>query len=184
MIEAAGSRRGDFGDAEAAAARYPWRDKHPYPTCFVCGPHRAEHDGLEIYPGPVADNAVYAAPWIPRAEFADADGVVRDEFVWAALDCPSGIVTTRLDDVGLILLGRLAAHLVKPVRAADPCVVQAWTFPRDGRKLPTASALFGPDGDAPRDRARHLDRGHRGGVTTRPARLRCADLRPPAANAA
>jgi hypothetical protein len=132
--------------ARRAAERYPWRDRHPYPTCFVCGPLREPGDGLGIFPGPVGDESLYAAPWIPEPSLADAEGNVRDEFVWGALDCPSGIVTDLFGDVGRILLGRLAADLRHPVRAGAPYVVQAWPIHRDGRKLSTASALFTADG--------------------------------------
>ena len=135
-----------FADAQRAAAHYPWRDDHPYPTCFVCGPDREHGDALCIFPGPVAGRELYAADWTPDASLADGSGRVRDEFVWAALDCPSGIVTDLLGDVGLILLGRLAADLRAPVRAGAPHVVQAWPLERDGRKLHTASAVFDAEG--------------------------------------
>lgn len=135
-----------FADAQAAAGRYPWRDAHPYPTCFVCGPAREAGDGLCIFPGPVEGRELYAAPWVPEAELADASGVVRDAFVWGALDCPGGIVTDLLGDVGLILLGRLAADLRAPVRAGAEHVVLAWPIARDGRKLHTASAVLTADG--------------------------------------
>ena len=130
-----------------AASTYPWRDRHPYPTCFVCGPEREAGDGLEIFPGPVDGDALYAAPWTPDPSLAGSDGVVREEFVWCALDCPSGIVTDLFGDVGLILLGRLTADLRAPVMAGEPHVVQAWTISREGRKLATASALFSAEGD-------------------------------------
>lgn len=136
-----------YADAERAASRYPWRDAHPYPTCFVCGPERAPGDGLGIFPGPVDGRAVFAAPWTPDAGLADATGDVREPFAWAALDCPSGIVTDRFGDVGRILLGRLAVDLRAPVRAQAPHVVQAWTVARDGRKLHTASAVFTAEGE-------------------------------------
>jgi len=130
-----------------AAERYPWRDRHPYPTCFVCGPDRDPGDGLGIFPGPIEDGTLYAAPWTPAAEFATDDGSVREEFVWAALDCPGGIVTDLLGDVGRILLGRLAADLRRPVAAGHPHVIQAWPLGRDGRKLRTATALFTARGE-------------------------------------
>ncbi len=103
-------------------------------------------DGLCIFPGPVDGRALYAAAWTPDPELADERGRVRDEYVWGALDCPSGIVTDLFGDVGLILLGRLAADLREPVIAGVPHVVQAWTLERDGRKLHTASAVFTADG--------------------------------------
>jgi len=131
-----------LADAESAAERYPWRDNHPYPSCFVCGPQREPGDGLCIFPGPVEGRALYAAPWTPEAELADANGQVRPEFLWGALDCPSGLVTLLFDDAGLLLLGRLAVDLRRPVTAGEPHVVQAWPVSRDGRKHNTASALF------------------------------------------
>ena len=42
-----------FEAAERASSLYPWRENHPYPSCFVCGPHREDGDGLRIFPGPV-----------------------------------------------------------------------------------------------------------------------------------
>jgi hypothetical protein len=134
-------------EAERAAARYPWAEGHPYPTCFVCGPQRDAGDGLRIFPGPVDDGSHYAAPWTPEHELADADGNVRDEFVWGALDCPSGIVTDLFGDVGLMLLGRLAADLRRPVPAGQAYVVQAWPVRRDGRKMHTGSALITAEGE-------------------------------------
>lgn len=130
-----------FGDAEHATAGFPWYAGHPFPTCFVCGPERKEGDGLRIFPGEVDAAGIYAAPWTPGADLADAEGHVRDEVVWAALDCPSGIATLQLGDLGGILLGRMAAELRAPVRAGEPHVLQAWLDERDGRKLFSASAL-------------------------------------------
>jgi hypothetical protein len=133
-------------DAQRAAATYPWRDRHPYPTCFVCGPEREAGDALCIFPGPVEGRELYAAPWTPHSSLANDAGDVRDEFVWAALDCPSGIVTDLFGDVGRILLGRLAADLKQPAKAGREHVVQAWPVSLEGRKLHTASALFNEEG--------------------------------------
>src|SRR2546429_181527 len=94
---AAGGRGGPGAvgveQARRAAERCEWLEHHPYPTCFVCGPQRDAGDGLRIFPGPVEGRALYAAPWVPDESLADSMGLVRPEFVWAALDCPSGIVT-------------------------------------------------------------------------------------------
>lgn len=134
-------------EASRASARYEWIDDHPYPTCFVCGPQRGEGDGLRIFPGPVDDKPLYAAPWTPDPSLTDPGGHVRPEFVWAALDCPSGIVTDLFGDVGLILLGRLAVDVRRPLPALSPYVVTSWPLDRDGRKLHTGSALFSSDGN-------------------------------------
>ena len=133
--------------ARRASARCEWLENHPYPTCFVCGPERAPGDGLRIFPGPVEDRSLHAAPWVPEPSLGDAGGRVRHEFVWAALDCPSGIVTDLFGDVGLILLGRLAAEIKHPLVAGAPYVIVAWPIQRDGRKLNTGSALFSADGE-------------------------------------
>lgn len=135
-----------LAEAQRAGEAYPWRDRHPYPTCFVCGPDREPGDGLCIFPGPVAGRELYAAPWTPEAWLADDDGRVGDAFVWGALDCPGGLVTDLLGDVGLILLGRLAADLRAPVMAGEPHVVLAWPIGRDGRKLHTGTAVLTADG--------------------------------------
>jgi hypothetical protein len=132
--------------AVRAASRYPWREHHPYPTCFVCGPRREAGDGLEIFPGPVEGAEVYAAPWTPDPSLGDVDGHVRPEFVWGALDCPGGIVTDLFGGVGRILLGRLSADLRLPVVAGRDHIVQAWPISRQGRKMHTATALFAADG--------------------------------------
>ena len=63
---------------------------HYFPDCFVCGPKRKPGDGLRIFPGPVKDEAYIAATWIPDNSLSDGKGYVRNEFVWSALDCPSG----------------------------------------------------------------------------------------------
>jgi hypothetical protein len=133
--------------ARTASERYGWSEDHPYPTCFVCGPDREAGDGLRIFPGPIDDRPLHAAPWVPEQQLVGTSGWVRDEFVWAALDCPSGIVTDRFGDVGLILLGRLAVEIKRPVAAGAPYVIMAWPIQRDGRKLNTGSALFSAEGE-------------------------------------
>ena len=137
----------DFATATRAAEHYEWMHEHPYPTCFVCGPRREEGDGLRIFASPVAGRDVYAAPWVPTADLADADGNVRPEFVWASLDCPSGLVTNTFEDVGRILLGRLTADLRRPVRAESEHVLIAWPIGREGRKIHTGSALYSAAGE-------------------------------------
>ena len=137
----------DLDEAHRAAERYEWMHEHPYPTCFVCGPRRAEHDGLRIFAGPVTGREVYAAPWTPDPNLADGSGFVRPEFAWSALDCPSGLVTNTFPDVGRVLLGRLAATLIHPVQPGEDHVLISWQTGRNGRKLHTHSALFTASGD-------------------------------------
>ena len=69
----------DLETAVAAAARYPGLVEHPFPSCYVCGPQRA--DGLRIFPGRLPDGRT-AAPFRAPAQVSAAT-------VWAALDCPA-----------------------------------------------------------------------------------------------
>ncbi len=133
--------------ATRASKRYEWIDEHPYPRCFVCGPEREPGDGLRIFPGPVERRELYACTWTPEESLDNGFGSVRPEFVWAALDCPSGIVTNRFGEIGMVLLGRLAVELLGPVPVGELCILTAWTVAREGRKLDTGSALFDLDGD-------------------------------------
>jgi hypothetical protein len=131
--------------AMEAAQRYPGFDLHPYPTCFVCGPQRDEGDGLRIFPGPVTDRDVVAAPWTPGRTLANGESVVRPEFVWAALDCP-GAFANGFPEIPMVL-GRLTVELIRPVRAGQPLVVLGWSEGSERRKLFAGTALLGQDGE-------------------------------------
>ena len=134
--------------ATAASARFPWRENHMYPTCFVCGPERAPGDGLCIYPGPVEGRDIAAAPFVPDPTLGDADGRMRPEVMWAALDCPSwfGFHCFQPFD-GVILLGRLAGRIDARPRIGDRCISVGWSIGREGRKIRCGSALYSRDGE-------------------------------------
>ncbi len=132
-------------EAEAASVDYDGFRSHRYPECFVCGTHRARGDGLRIYPGPTGQSESVASVWIPDSRDADADGRAREEFVWAALDCP-GYYGLRIPDLPA-LLGRMAAHILQRPAAGDPCVVMGWKLGQDGRKHFAASALYSAAGN-------------------------------------
>jgi hypothetical protein len=146
-----------FSEAQDAASRSAQDDsRHPLPTCFVCGPARAVGDGLRLRAGPLGSRAgartgMHAAPWVPGADLAGSDGAVAAEFVWAALDCPSGYAGLGARHLGLsgselILLGRMRARIERRPHPGDQCVIVAWPTGRDGRKLFAGSALLGADG--------------------------------------
>ncbi len=130
----------DPATAGAASRTSPFRDFaiHPFPTCFTCGPGRAEGDGLRLFAGRVPGTDVFAAPWTP--------GDVRDEIVWAALDCPSCAVI-YLDErhPAPHVLGRIAARIDHPPVSGAAHVVMSWLRERDGRKVHSASAIFDAD---------------------------------------
>lgn len=138
-------------DAAGKGARFVHHpEEHPFPTCFVCGPYREVGDGLRILVGSVGGRDVAADTWTPARDLAGDDGLVRPEFVWAALDCSGGIGSLR-DDVAHsgapFVLGRLAVRIVGPVRAGAPHAAVGWRVGLDGRKLTAGSALFTETGD-------------------------------------
>jgi hypothetical protein len=135
-----------FGEAEAATRAYPGFRDHLFARCFACGPARAVGDGLRIFPGPVPGRDVVAAPWIPDPALADDEGVVAVEFLWSALDCPSGWASIALAGGAPSVLGELTARIVAPVRAGERCVVLGWVVGGEGRKSFTGAALVGDDG--------------------------------------
>lgn len=137
----------DAESGESARANYPWFEGHPFPTCFVCGPRRPAHDGLEIFAGRFEDSDLYASTWTPAAEHADADGWIRPEIVWAALDCPTGLVALTSEEPTFGVLGTLAVSIDAPVAAGEQHTVTSWSFGIDGRKRPAAAVISGPDGE-------------------------------------
>jgi hypothetical protein len=137
-----------LADAERAAAAYSGFREHAFPTCFVCGPDRAEGEGLRIFAGPLGDESpIVAAPWTPAPNLDRSDGRVRREFVWAALDCP-GAFAVGYPDRGETLLGRLAVHVESLPQVGERCIVVGWPLGEDGRKLYAGTALFAETGDA------------------------------------
>ena len=136
-------------EAQAVAGRARYYTDPVFPDCFVCGMNRPPGDGLGIFPGPVTDRPLWAAPWTPDASVAGAGGNVHPEMVWAALDCPSGIAASEAAGLGqdtAILLGQMTASVAVPPRPGDQCLVIAWPAGCDGRKLLAGSALLGPGG--------------------------------------
>ncbi|HEY7405853.1 MAG TPA: hypothetical protein VIB39_20175 [Candidatus Angelobacter sp.] len=114
--------------------------RHPFPTCFVCGPQRKVGDGLRIFPAPV-DGAVYAAAWLPDREFGDRDGGLRLEFLWSAMDCPTGFAA-GFPNVGTLVTGRLAVEQIRSIRTGAHCVLMAWPLGVEGRKHFSAACLY------------------------------------------
>jgi hypothetical protein len=139
-----------MAEARTAAGRARYFQDPVFPDCFVCGMSRRPGDGLRIFPGPVPGRELWAAPWTPDPSVAGADGRVRPEMAWAALDCPSGIAAA--EDAGLgqdtaILLGRMTASLAVLPAPGDQCRVIAWPDGGHGRKLTAGSALLGPSAE-------------------------------------
>ena len=135
-------------DARLARERSPMWEEHPYPECFVCGTQRNRGDGLCVTCGPVADRELVAAPFETDETMTDREGRIRDDLVWAVLDCPGGIAGMLLPDVGQSVLGRLTAAIHSPLEAGRDYVAVGWPISRDGRKLRSGTAIFDSDGEA------------------------------------
>ena len=137
-----------LAEAEEASKRFPYLEGHAFPHCFGCGPQRAPGDGLRIFAGPVDGREdVYAAPWTPDDSVADGAGIVRPEFIWAALDCSGGCRVANPRSTPPVVLGRLAVEIDRPVCAERPYVVLAWPLEQDGRKRGAGTALFTAGGE-------------------------------------
>ena len=130
-----------YAEAQSASKDYLGFKQHPFPRCFVCGPERTAGDGMRIFPGPVPGGKMVAAPWIPYDELSDDHGLVRHEFIWAALDCP-GAFAAMMELPRIIVLGKLAVAVLKDIKADARCVVIGWNMAQDGRKYHTGTAVF------------------------------------------
>ena len=131
--------------SEAGAAA--WAEAHPFPTCVVCGPDRADAHAFRIFPGPVPGaDGLHAATWTPSAALAGADGFVSPECVWAALDCPTSAPVANFGQGPPVVLARLTARLGCGVRAGERHSVLSWPLRLDGRKRHSACALFDDEG--------------------------------------
>jgi hypothetical protein len=156
-VELARLEKASFDEASAAELLTPVKPhEHLLPTCFVCGPARRPGDGLRIFAGPRARQTrdaspVLAATWTPDQTLAADDGLVAPEFLWSALDCPSGYAVTYDPESGgwdrmPILLGRMAARVEARPRPGERCVITTWETGRDGRKRMAETAAYGEAG--------------------------------------
>jgi hypothetical protein len=118
---------------DAVDAQRPDVDS-PFPHCFVCGYKRAQDDGLHIHAGPWRDGAV-AGVWVPRPD------TVGEEFVWSALDCP-GAYSVMASGRGVVVLGRLAARVVRVPEPGEHCIVLGWPLGSQGRRHLAGTAVF------------------------------------------
>ncbi|MPV36778.1 hypothetical protein GB881_06845 [Georgenia subflava] len=128
----------DPGRAVEAAAAYGGRERHPFPECFVCGPARRPGDGMRLTPGRLGDGRT-ACLWVP-----DPDLAGRSEMVWAALDCPGGWAAPI--EGRPMVLGRMTAHVRATPAAGEECVVMGQVLGGEGRKVFTATSVYGEDG--------------------------------------
>lgn len=139
-----------FEDAINASMRTIDPADHGAHSCFVCSPVRAEDDGLRILAGPADANDTnwqdhLAAPWIPGEDLTGSDGDIAPEFVWAALDCPTGYTSFRDGSRESRLLGRMAVEIERRPKPGERCTILSWRISEEGRKLFSAGVLYGQD---------------------------------------
>jgi hypothetical protein len=134
-----------FSEVENSSPAADIIERHQYPTCFVYGPLRKKHDGLRIFSAPIKERGYLASTWIPDSSLSDAAGTIRDEIIWAALDCPGGWAVVY-DKMRPILLGKLAVHIQDRIMSGDKSIIVAWKISEEGRKIITGTALFSESG--------------------------------------
>lgn len=132
-------------EAQLAATRYRGLSVGPFSRCFVCG--RAREDSFGVFAGEVEGPQLVASPWTPPAWTADAEGRVRLEFVWSALDCPTYFALYMSGAMPHSVLARLSARVDAPVLGGEEHIVMAWPIEAEGRKLHAGSAVLAADGE-------------------------------------
>jgi hypothetical protein len=133
-----------FDAATERSKHYHGFDVHTFPECFVCGPQRKPGDGLRIFAGSAAGTAAVAAPWIVDKSLG---APTPTEFLWAALDCPSGFALWSPREGTTVVLGQLTASIHREVLPGDRCVAMGWPLQVDGRKRFAGSAVFSEKGE-------------------------------------
>lgn len=134
--------------ARVASAGYYGHANRVHPPCFTCSSEREDGDGLRIFPGQLegAEKGYIACTWTPHTSFADADGAITPEVVWAALDCPGFFAWIEKEGRHGALLGTMTGEILELPRAGETYVVVAWPIVRDGRKETAGVALLDASG--------------------------------------
>jgi hypothetical protein len=142
-----------FEEAVAASKLYLGFEDHRVPTCFVCSPQAPEESGLRIFPGPIKERTIVATPWTPAARLGGPDGTVQSKFLWAVLDCPTGVALITFTDFfgppssDPPVSGRFSGKIIEPVEVGQRCVVIGWPLNIEGRKGFAGSAIFSSNGN-------------------------------------
>jgi hypothetical protein len=100
--------------------------------------------GLRVAVGRTGETGageVFAGAWTPP----EATGELPARYVWAALDCPTGLV--HLEDGGKALLGRFTVAHHRAPAPGQPHVIVAAATGAERRKRFSTAALYTRDGD-------------------------------------
>jgi hypothetical protein len=133
-----------FDAATESSKHYHGFQQHTFPHCFVCGPQRKPGDGLRIFAGPIAGREAVAAPWVVDESLGTP---TPTDFLWAALDCPSGFALWSPLEGTTVVLGQLTASIRGQVQPGDKCVAMGWPLQVEGRKRFAGSAVFSEKGE-------------------------------------
>lgn len=142
--------RPTYEEGRAAAELHAGRGvRHPMSDCFVCSPYREDADGLGLCPGPLDEAKDIGAAALQPDQSFEADGgegIVALEVVWGALDCSSYTPSMWVSNK-IALLGRLAVQRERDIEVGEQLSAVGWPLGVDGRKIHTASALIGGNGE-------------------------------------
>jgi len=149
--------------ARAAGGRFFAFERSFHPICFTCGTGRPEGDGARVFVGQIegAPKGHVAGVWTGHADFGDADGLVRPEIVWAAVDCPGSVAWVEQLGHGGGLLGTMTGEILRRPKVGETCIITAWPMTLDGRKQFAGVAMFSAEGEL-------LARGHQVWFSMRP----------------
>jgi len=119
-------------------------------TCFGCG---CRAGGLNLFSGIVkkheSDKMTITTVEITDEfsdKFVDDSGNITKEIIWTLLDCPGAHTSMLYDPDIIVLLGRMAVHIVKPIPVNQQYYVVAWqTGEIERRKHFTSTALYSVD---------------------------------------
>ncbi|MET0182330.1 MAG: hypothetical protein ABW199_05535 [Caulobacterales bacterium] len=120
-----------------------------HPICLTCADKLGPTESLCVHAGQRSDapQGQMAAVWTADASFADEHGVLGEEFVWAALDCPGFYAWAETEGRHFALLGTMQAEVLTLPRAGREYVVSAWTLEQQSaRKRTSGVALYDADG--------------------------------------
>ncbi|MEV7523335.1 hotdog fold domain-containing protein [Streptomyces sp. NPDC091371] len=134
--------------AVAAAEAYRAAPPEGQVDCFGCGLDRTPATGLRLHCGAVPGRELVATAWTPGRELAGADGLLPDELVWGALDCPGNAAGRLLDGrpAGAVTAS-LTARLLRPVPVGEGLVSYSWLLTSSGRKYTVGTALATASGE-------------------------------------
>lgn len=124
-------------EAAEAAFDAEFRARHPFPSCFACGPDRGPAEGLHLQPSPIEGLDVHGATWRPGF-----DGPVPAWLVWAAMDCGTAgpAFACLTDGLGLVT-GELAVEILDEVSGDATLVITSRAVAQEGRRTHIVASL-------------------------------------------